>query len=931
MGGKAGVKERAGVSVTRRPPRPSTRSRAFARATARIAAWRTHLADVGRRIGTAAQSWWDSPRARAARRRGGAWTKNTSAGAILLALGVVVTSLFVAVIDRAASLPNPGLVYLPLVALLAYHWGWRHATIAGLCELACVWLFFTGPVGLIKPIQPDAIAQFITLAAVTAFVLGIVHIARARRGEAEHEAARLAALNRVGSALSRELNEQRLLDLIARTARDLTGAQFAAFTLRPLNALGEPLVPSEGNLFHLAAIVGVTEQQEEMFKRAPLGGEGLLAPIFRHGVPVRIGDALAVVIGRGESAHAGLGASTSPTVNRQTARAAAQAFAAGHAPAQSLRSLGVPRGHPLVRSFLGAPLLDRTGQVRGGLLLGHGQPGRFSSDDEVLLVGLAAQAAVALENARLFQAERTHARELDTIFESIQDGIALVDEGGAVRRENGASRAIREALDGSMDGEAVQDVLTALATDPDRRAARESRHVTVAADGARRDFVVSHSPVTFEEASAGEGSPTTWARPTATAGAVVVWHDITEATRLLEEQRARADAEARRMLLQAIIDELPSGVYVVRGARARLVLANRAAEEVWGARWRVDRSMADFLAASGTRMFGVDGRPIPLEELATIRALRGRMDIRHHQEVIRRPSGEMLPVLLNAVPIDPAILGASDDEPPEGQRLAETAAVVVLQDVTALKEAEKVKDDFIGIAAHELRTPLAAVKGYAETLASQMAKGKGVPLEDWQIEAIDAIDQAASRLSELTDDLLDVTRLQAGRLELRIEPTDLVALVRRAVKRLQVTTQAHTLRLHAPQDFVVVCVDPRRTEQVVANLLNNAIKYMPQGGDVDVAVDEDAADRVAAVIVRDRGIGIPANQQAQVFGRFSRADNAAALGIKGTGLGLYLCRELVERQGGRIWFDSVENAGSTFHVELPLAPEDLGGDVTDVT
>src|SRR5579863_10579539 len=106
---------------------------------------------------------------------------------------------------------------------------------------------------------------------------------------------RFAALSRVGTALMSELDESRLLQLIAETARDLTGAGFAAFTLRPFNELGQPLVPAEGSLFYLASIVGVTNEQEALFRHMALGGEGLLAPIFRHGVPVRVPDALALL------------------------------------------------------------------------------------------------------------------------------------------------------------------------------------------------------------------------------------------------------------------------------------------------------------------------------------------------------------------------------------------------------------------------------------------------------------------------------------------------------------------------------------------------------------------------------------------------------------------------------------------------------------
>src|SRR5450759_2967854 len=108
-------------------------------------------------------------------------------------------------------------------------------------------------------------------------------------------AERFAALSRVGTALMSELDEARLLHLIAETACDLTGATFAAFTLRPVNEEGQPLVPSEGNLFHLAAVVGVTPEQEALFRHMPLGGEGLLAPILRYGVPVRVANALTFI------------------------------------------------------------------------------------------------------------------------------------------------------------------------------------------------------------------------------------------------------------------------------------------------------------------------------------------------------------------------------------------------------------------------------------------------------------------------------------------------------------------------------------------------------------------------------------------------------------------------------------------------------------
>ncbi len=400
---------------------------------------------------------------------------------------------------------------------------------------------------------------------------------------------------------------------------------------------------------------------------------------------------------------------------------------------------------------------------------------------------------------------------------------------------------------------------------------------------------------------------------------MVVWHDVTEARRLLIERQAHAETEARRALLQTVIDELPSGVYLVSGRDARLVLANRAATEVWGASWPYGQPLSDFMKTTGLRVFHVDGRPLAPADYATLQALQRGESVRHQQEIIVHRDGTTLPILVNAVALDPLVLGwTSSDYATGSLGKPEPAAIVVLQDVTALKEAERLKDEFIGIAAHELRSPLAVVKGFAQMLKVQTMRGKGPELADWQMEAIQDIDQATSRLVELTEDLLDVTRLQAGRLELNFEPTDTVALVQRIVKRFQVTTERHRISVNATTEYIVATVDPRRIEQVVSNLISNAIKYSPEGGDVEITVCEDEKTNAALFSVRDYGIGIPTHQQGRIFSRFMRADNAHAHNIGGTGLGLYLCRELVERHDGRIWFKSVEGQGSTFYVSLPL-------------
>lgn len=403
--------------------------------------------------------------------------------------------------------------------------------------------------------------------------------------------------------------------------------------------------------------------------------------------------------------------------------------------------------------------------------------------------------------------------------------------------------------------------------------------------------------------------------------------DITERHRIQQiEREAKVQMEARLTLLQLILDEVPSCIYLVRGSDARLVLANRAATEVFGATWAPNQPLLTFLSQHHIRIFGKNGCPLEPEQLLAFRALKHGKAIRHYQQVIRHHDETALPVLADAVPLDATQLSvevrqiiSSSDEP-------EPAALVVYQDVTALKEAEALKDEFVSIATHELRSPMTVLKGYADMLTRQSSRGKGMPLTEWQQKSLQGITQAITRLANLTEDLLDVTRLQAEKFNLSSEPTDFVSITTEVVRQQRVTTQLHQITLHTNQAHLTVNIDPKRLEQIITNLLTNAIKYSPQGGSIEVTLSMENASRQAVLTIRDHGMGIPAQQQSRIFGRFMRADNARSSNITGTGLGLYLCRELLERYGGRICFESTEGIGSTFFVALPTIVEEQTND-----
>jgi PAS domain S-box-containing protein len=233
------------------------------------------------------------------------------------------------------------------------------------------------------------------------------------------------------------------------------------------------------------------------------------------------------------------------------------------------------------------------------------------------------------------------------------------------------------------------------------------------------------------------------------------------------------------------------------------------------------------------------------------------------------------------------------------------------------EESEKLKGQFVSMATHELLTPVTVITGYADRLLSHSAQQHEHQLDEWQHEKVQEIKQAAWQLTSLTENLLDVTRMQAGLFELEQRSTDLPVLAGRVIKRLQTTTTLHQLIFQTRLAHLWAMVDVLRTEQVLSNLLSNAIKYSPRGGPIEIILEADQRMHEARFQIHDQGMGIPLNQQAHLFERFARAENVRAAGIRGTGLGLYLCRELVERQGGHISFESAEGAGSTFFFSLP--------------
>jgi signal transduction histidine kinase len=247
-----------------------------------------------------------------------------------------------------------------------------------------------------------------------------------------------------------------------------------------------------------------------------------------------------------------------------------------------------------------------------------------------------------------------------------------------------------------------------------------------------------------------------------------------------------------------------------------------------------------------------------------------------------------------------------------------SGGVIVFRDVTGRREVERFKDEMFSIASHDLKTPATVIKAQAQLLKRRMRTGVA-DSQDVE-EGLAMIADQADRLSKLLNLLLDLSRIEAGRLELDLVPTDLRTTLTNMARAIQSTTDDHRIRVSAPHG-VIGHWDARRIEEIVQNLLSNAVKYSPNGGPIDVLLETD--EQSATVQVRDSGIGIAVDDVPHVFERFYRGQDIRRL--EGTGLGLYICQAIVVAHGGRIWATSPgPGQGSTFGFTLPLRPRCTG-------
>jgi signal transduction histidine kinase/DNA-binding response OmpR family regulator len=365
---------------------------------------------------------------------------------------------------------------------------------------------------------------------------------------------------------------------------------------------------------------------------------------------------------------------------------------------------------------------------------------------------------------------------------------------------------------------------------------------------------------------------------------------VLERTRDLTEALARERAESDAT--QAVLQSIGDGVMVLDQSR-RVTIANPAVYAL------LERDAASVLSHTISEVMG---DAVSQEDQAILRSLIEGERVAHAGLKIAWGHKTM------------AVSLATLDLPVAGQR----GSLVILRDITQEAQVDRMKNEFVSIVSHELRTPMTSIKGYVDMLAM----GAAGAVTEKQHRYLDIIKTSADRLSEMVDELLDLSRIEAGKVQMNYQSVSLPRVLHEVVAMLQKNFDDRNIQLHLdiPDDLADVLADPGRLNQIVTNLLSNALKYTFEG---HVEVRVRVADGQVQVDVSDTGIGMSKEDQAKLFTRFFRASTARAREISGSGLGLSIARSLIEMQGGRIWVESAVGQGSTFSFTIPTLPESL--------
>jgi PAS domain S-box-containing protein len=682
------------------------------------------------------------------------------------------------------------------------------------------------------------------------------------RSNAQRAAERTTRLQTVTAELSQALTAAHVAEIVVDHGMAAVGARSG----------GLWLIEPDGAHARLVRTFGYPQESVERFQRLPLGMDAPLMEALREGRPVWM----------------------------ETPEAAAQRY-----PLPEQRQGPTPP--PLTPSMACLPL-NAEGRTLGALVLGFTEPRRFDADERAFLELLVHPAAEALARARLLeqqQAAQAALREahqtLSTIIQASPAAIVLMDPDGTVRLWNAAA----ERIFGWTAHEALERPLVAVPEDRREefrnnlaQAARGEPLMGVETQRVRKDGTLIDVALWASAVHHASGQ----------VQCVYVITDITERKRAEDAQRllARAGSE----LASSLDDE----VTLERVARLAVSSwADRCSIHWW------EEGVLRCVAAA-------HGAPEPvapsgeLEADAVVRIIASGQPELLRESTPRPYSSLRVPLVVRGQALGVLSLATA-------QRLYDTQDLALAQELARqaalaidnarlyheAQQAVRLREEFLSIASHELKTPISALQLQVQILLSTLARSPTGPSPERLRRSLETVDRQVRRQTQLINDLLDVSRISAGRLQLRPEPVELSALVREVAERFEpeLTRAGSPLKLHMSAETAGQW-DRLRLDQVVTNLLSNAVKY---GRGNPIQVETEAANGEVRLSVKDGGIGIAEEDLSRLFNRFERAVSERNYG--GFGLGLWITRQIVEAMGGRIHVTSELGVGSTFTVELP--------------
>ena len=578
------------------------------------------------------------------------------------------------------------------------------------------------------------------------------------------------------------------------------------------------------------------------------------------------------------------------------------------------------------QGFLGVPL-QINGRTIGGLLVFSKNRRRFSPEDVSLLTALGDHASVAIHKARLYAESRAREQEATKLYEvtthltatldvdSVLDqivaktvdllgcdasGVYVPDEsrGGLAFRRGlhltaGHTQDLVLKFGEGVAGRAFQERRAASTTD---RLADPSLHYTKAVDEVFQRGPRAYLAVPIVVRDEGLGvlmayffEPHAFSDKEAQLLAALAAH----AGIAMDNARHYEEVRLQQSRLTQIFDSTSDGMLLV-APDGRVETANRRAGDMLGL------DAADLIGAELTELLAGQ-RNEGAEYQRMFAALRSLVDDPEHGgqgdlelRALRRTLHWM-------------------SQPTKDSAGANSGFTLTFHDVTHEREVSRMKSDFVSFVTHQLRTPLAGIRWMLELAAQD----PGVPAD--AASYVQDARQAAQRLIQLVNDLLDISRLERGKLTVSATPVDLGELTREVLAETAVLVQekGHRVSVAGDADAPRVLADGQLLRQVVVNLVSNAIKYTPPAGTIEIRLERNGA--ALRWSIRDSGIGIPALSQPKLFEKFYRAENVLTLETEGTGLGLYLVRLIMEQLDGRVWCESEEGAGATFLFTLPLA------------